>query len=117
MKKILYIPAFIFLAACSNKQPKDKSAELADLKKQQADLNTKITKLQAEVGGSKDSTKSIDVSTIAIKPAQFTNYVQIQGKIDAQDNVTAYPQASAVITAIYVKVGQHVSKGQTLAQL
>jgi RND family efflux transporter MFP subunit len=116
MKKLLYIPAFIFLAACSSKQPKDKSAELADLKKQQADLNSKIVKLQAEVG-SKDSSKTTDVSTIAIKPAQFTNYVQIQGKIDAQDNVTAYPQASAVITAIYVKVGQHVSRGQTLAQL
>lgn len=116
MKKLLYIPAFIFLAACSSKQPKDKTAELADLKKQQADLNSKITKLQAEVG-SKDSSKTTDVSTIAIKPTQFTNYVQIQGKIDAQDNVTAYPQAQAVITGLYVKVGQHVSKGQTLAQL
>lgn len=116
MKKILYIPAFIFLAACSSKQPKDKTAELADLKKQQADLNSKIIKLQAEVG-SKDSSKTTDVSTIAIKSSVFTNYVQIQGKIDAQDNVTAYPQASAVITQIYVKPGQHVSKGQTLAQL
>ncbi|MDN5285744.1 MAG: efflux transporter periplasmic adaptor subunit [Mucilaginibacter sp.] len=116
MKKILYIPAFLFLAACSNKQPKDKTAELADLKKQQADLNSKIAKLQTEVG-SKDSTKSTDVSTVAIKPAQFTNYVQLQGKIDAQDNVTAYPQAQAVITGLYVKPGQHVSKGQTLAQL
>ncbi|WP_429401934.1 efflux RND transporter periplasmic adaptor subunit [Mucilaginibacter lappiensis] len=116
MKKLLYIPAFIFFAACSSKQPKDKTAELADLKKQQADLNSKITKLQAEVG-SKDSSKTTDVSTIAIKPTQFTNYVQIQGKIDAQDNVTAYPQAQAIITGLYVKVGQHVSKGQTLAQL
>ena len=116
MKKLLYIPAFIFLAACSNKQPKDKAAQLVELKKQQADLNAKITKLQAEVG-SADSAKTTDVSTIAIKPTQFTNYVQIQGKIDAQDNVTAYPQAQAIITGIYVKVGQHVSKGQILAQL
>lgn len=116
MKKILYIPAFIFLAACSSKQPKDKAAQLAELKKQQADLNSKITKLQAEVG-SNDSSKTTDVSTIAIKPSQFTNYVQIQGKIDAQDNVVAYPQAQATITGLYAKVGQHVSKGQTLAQL
>ena len=116
MKKILYIPAFIFLAACSNKQPKDKATELAELKKQQADLNSRITKLQAEVGSS-DSTKSTDVSTIAIKPAQFTNYVQLQGKIDAQDNVIAYPQMQATITALYAKVGQHVAKGQVLAQL
>src|SRR5882757_3558755 len=115
MKKILYIPALILLAACSNK-PKDKKTELAELKKQQADLSSKITKLQAEVGTT-DSAKTTDVSSVVLKPADFTNYVQIQGKIDAQDNVTAYPQAAAVITAIYVKVGEHVSKGQTLAQL
>jgi membrane fusion protein, multidrug efflux system len=115
MKKILYIPVILFLAACSNK-PKDPKAQLADLKKQQADINSQIAKLQVQVG-STDSTKGIDVSTLVIKPGQFTNYVQIQGRIDAQDNVTAYPQAQATITAIYVKVGDHVSKGQTLVQL
>jgi membrane fusion protein (multidrug efflux system) len=115
MKKLLYLSAILFLAACSNK-PKDKAAELADLKKQQADLNSKITALQTQVGN-QDSTKGADVSTLIIKPGMFTNYVQIQGKIDAQDNVTAYPQATAIITALYVKVGDHVSKGEILAQL
>jgi len=116
MKKILYISAVLFLAACSNNKPKDKKAELTDLKKQQATLNSKIAALQTELG-TQDSTKGTDVSAITIKPGQFTNYVQIQGRIDAQDNVTAYPQATAVITAINVKVGDHVSKGQVLAQL
>jgi membrane fusion protein, multidrug efflux system len=115
MKKLLYIPAILLLAACSNK-PKDKATELADLKKQQSEINAKVAKLQAEVG-SKDSVKTSDVSTVVIKPGQFTNYVQLQGRIDAQENVTAYPQAQAVITAIYVKTGDHVSKGQTLVQL
>jgi membrane fusion protein (multidrug efflux system) len=115
MKKLLYITALLALAACNSK-PKDKATELADLKKQQADINAKITVLQAEVG-KKDSVKSTDVSAVTAKTASFTNYVQIQGKIDAQDNLTAYPQASAVITAINVKAGDHVSKGETLAQL
>lgn len=115
MKKIIYIPFLVLLAACSSK-PKDKNAELADLKKQQSDINSKIEKLQAEIGTT-DSAKSTDVSVTEVKTGSFTNYVQIQGKIDAQDNVTAYPQAQAIITAIYVKPGQHVSKGQVLAQL
>lgn len=115
MKKILYLYAMLFLAACSN-QPKDKKAELADLQKQQADLNLKIAKLQAETG-STDDTKSADVSTMEVKPGRFTNYIQIQGKIDAQDNVTAYPQAPGTILSINARVGQHVSKGQVLAQL
>ncbi|MVN21697.1 efflux RND transporter periplasmic adaptor subunit [Mucilaginibacter arboris] len=115
MKKILYITPLLFLAACSSK-PKDKKTELADLQKQQAKLNTKIAKLQSETAGA-DSSKSTDVSTMEVKPGQFTNYVQIQGKIDAQDNVTAYPQASGTIVAINAKPGQHVSKGQVLVQL
>ncbi len=121
MKKLIYIPVILFLAACGpkadNKDPKAVlKAKLEDLKKQQADINAQITKLQAQVGD-QDSTKGIDVSAVTIKQGQFTNYVQIQGRIDAQDNVTAYPQATAVITGIYVKVGDHVNKGQTLVQL
>jgi RND family efflux transporter MFP subunit len=107
----------LLLAACGPKAAKkDPKAELADLKKQQADIAARIAKLEKQVGN-QDSTKSTDVSIYTVEPGQFNNYVQIQGRIDAQDNVTAYPQASAVITAIYVKVGDHVNKGQTLVQL
>ncbi len=115
MKKLVYITVILALAACNNK-PKDKAAELVDLKKQEAELSAKITKLQSEIGKT-DSVKSTDVSAFTVKATKFTNYVNIQGRIDAQENVTAYPQASAVITAINVKVGDHVSKGQTLVQL
>jgi membrane fusion protein (multidrug efflux system) len=112
--RILLISALIALAACNNK--KDPKAELTELKKQQADLNTKITALENQVG-KKDSVKLTDVSVVEVKTAGFTNYVQLQGKIDAQDNVTAYPQAPGTIIGLYVKAGDHVSKGQTLAQL
>jgi membrane fusion protein (multidrug efflux system) len=112
--RILLLSAVIALAACNNK--KDPKAELADLKKQEQDISAKITALDAKIG-QKDSVKSIDVSTIEVKATSFTNYVQLQGKIDAQDNVTAYPQAPGMITGLYVKPGDHVSKGQLLAQL
>ena len=115
MKKLLYIPAILFMAACANK-PTDKKAELADLKKQQAALNDKVAKLQTEVGTT-DSAKVADVGAITLKAGNFVNYVQIQGRIDAQDNVMAYPQSPGVITGIFTKAGQHVSKGQVLVQL
>jgi membrane fusion protein (multidrug efflux system) len=114
MKKLLYIPALVLLAACSNK-PKDKNAELADLKKQQAEINSKITALEAQVGTKE--TKVTEVSVMTLQPGSFTNYVQIQGKIDAEDNVTAYPQVPGTIIAINAKVGQRVGRGQVLAQL
>ncbi|MDB5118314.1 MAG: efflux transporter periplasmic adaptor subunit [Mucilaginibacter sp.] len=115
MKKLIYIPALLLLAACSNK-PKDKATELADLKKQQADINSKITALQGSLV-TQDSSKSTDISVLKVAEGKFTHYVDIQGKIDAKDNVIAYPQSPGVITNIYVKPGQHVSKGQVLVQL
>src|ERR1700744_3896206 len=115
MKKLIYIPALLFLAACSQK-PKDKATELADLKKQQADINSKIAAIQSTMAP-QDSSKSTDVSIVQVKAGSFTHYVDIQGKIDAKDNVMAYPQSPGVITAINAQPGQHVSKGQVLVQL
>src|SRR4051812_34069162 len=59
MKKLLYIPAILLLAACSQpKQGKEaQKAELAKLKTEQADINAKITKLQTALGAT-DSVKS-----------------------------------------------------------
>jgi len=117
MKNLIYISsAFLMLAACTHK-PTDKKAELAALQKQQADISAKIAKLQGEIGGGADSSKVTDVNVVTVEKTQFTNYVDIQGRIDAQDNVTAYPQAAGTITAIYIKPGQHVNKGQVIAQL
>ncbi len=113
MKKLAYIAALFILASCGSK---DKKTELADLKKQQAEINEKIAKLESEVGGP-DSVRTFDVSVVDVQPGKFSNYVEIQGRIDAQENVTAFPKAQGTITAIYVKPGQRVSKGQTLAQL
>ena len=114
MKKLLYFSAILILAACN--KPKDKATQQADLKKERATLDAKIDSLQKQVG-SKDSVKSTDVSTVVLTPGNFTNYVDLQGHIDAQDNVMAYSQSAGVITAINVRAGDHVSKGQVLVQL
>jgi membrane fusion protein (multidrug efflux system) len=114
MKKLIYLSAILALAACN--KPKDKATQLADLTKQRAALDSQIVKLQAQLG-KKDSIKAIDVSTTIVAAGNFTNYVDLQGHIDAPDNVIAYPLQQGTITNIYVKAGDHVNKGQVLAQL
>ena len=115
MKHVTYLLLLVFLYSCGNK-PQNKQAELAKLKKQQAEIAQKIETLEAEIG-TKDSTRTIDVSAIAIAPAPFTTYIQVQGTIDADENVTANAEMGGVITNIYVKAGQQVHKGQVLVQL
>ena len=114
MKRILFIATIAFLAACS--QPKDKKTELADLKKQRTELDSKIAKLEAEVG-TKDSVVVKEVGVLEIQPSVFTNYVEIQGKVDAEQNVFVNPEAQGIITRVYVSIGQSVSKGQVVAQI
>jgi membrane fusion protein (multidrug efflux system) len=114
MKNLLFIAVIAILAACS--KPKDKKAELADLKKQRTELDAQITKLEAEVG-SKDSIASKDVTIYEVKKMAFNNYVEIQGKVDAEQNVQVNPEAQGVVTNVYVSIGQNVSKGQVLAQI
>ena len=115
MKKLLIASVVLFLAACGN-NPKDKKAQLEKLKKEQADISKQIADLEAEIGAKKeDVTKDVEVYTV--ETSTFKNYIEIQGKVDAEQNVQVNPKAQGVITRVYANIGQHVSKGQVLAQI
>ncbi|RZM26247.1 MAG: efflux RND transporter periplasmic adaptor subunit, partial [Pedobacter sp.] len=47
----------------------------------------------------------------------FRNFLEVQGKVDAEDNVEISPEVPGSVTGVFVKVGQQVSKGQVIAQL
>lgn len=115
MKPFIYTALVLFLAACGTKT-KDKTTRLAELKKQQTDINQQITQLEAETG-KKESSRITEVSAFAVTPQTFISYIQVQGTIDAEENVMANAQAPGIITAIYRRAGDQVSRGQVIAQL
>lgn len=118
MKAPIYILAIaLFLVSCSSDKPIDKKAELEQLKKERSTLNGKIEKLEAELGQKKTAANLKDVAVAEMTETNFRNYVEVQGKVDAEDNVEIMPESPGTVTAIFVKVGQEVSKGQVLAQL
>lgn len=106
----------VVLAACGGG---DKAAELQKLKKEKAALDQKITKLETELN-SKDSSqvKMKSVTVANVEDTLFEHYIDVQGSVDARENVNASARSQGgVITAILVKEGQQVGKGQTLAQI
>lgn len=115
MKKIIIASVVLFLAACGN-DPKDKKAELAKLKKEQTDLSTKIAKLEQEIGAKQEEIIK-QVGVLEVQTSTFKNFIQIQGKVDAEENLQVSPQAPGVLTDVFVSIGQNVSKGQVLAQI
>ncbi|MFA5974215.1 MAG: efflux RND transporter periplasmic adaptor subunit [Lentimicrobiaceae bacterium] len=106
----------LLFAACSSNV--DKRAELDKLKKQQDQIADQIKKLESELKVT-DSTniKYSDVMVTEVQPSEFNHYIEVQGSVDGQDNVAVAPQMPGVVTAVYVKEGDAVRKGQVLAQL
>jgi membrane fusion protein (multidrug efflux system) len=125
MKKVLFSKVvfaailLINLAACKN-NPSDQKAELDKLKKQQSDLLGKIDKLESSIALTDTSKKEEKINMVevsALAPQLFTSYIEVQGKVDADENVTISPEAAGVVSIINVKAGDEVTKGQVLAEL
>ncbi|MBC7744138.1 MAG: efflux RND transporter periplasmic adaptor subunit [Flavobacterium sp.] len=115
MKKVLSIAIVLFLAACSGKST-DKKSELDNLKKERTQLNGQIAKLESEIGTGTQAI-SKEVTIYEVSENSFKNYVEVQGKVDAEENVQVTPEAAGVITAVYANIGQRVNRGQVLAQI
>jgi membrane fusion protein (multidrug efflux system) len=111
----------MLLAACTGGEKQDlaaKKKQLSDLKAQDRQINDKITILEKEISRMDTSvkmtgkTKLVGVDTL--QPATFKHFVEVEGQVDAKDNVLAMQLAPGVVTGIMVKVGDHVHKGQVL---
>jgi RND family efflux transporter MFP subunit len=112
-----------FLAACGGSDSAEaKKAKLEQLKAQQAELAAQIATLQEEIAASGDSTnkeedRSKVVALSAITKGTFIHAIDIQGRVDGDENITYSSKVPSVVTKINVVVGQRVSKGQILAEL
>jgi len=117
MKKLFILVSILFVfVACNNS---DKKAQLDKLIGQHDKLAEQIAILQKELAiENGDSASKITlVEVAAVKMEEFNHYVEVQGKVDGEDNIYVAPKMSGIITEVYVKEGDAVKKGQILAQL
>ncbi|MEO6038151.1 MAG: efflux RND transporter periplasmic adaptor subunit, partial [Saprospiraceae bacterium] len=109
--------AILLLSACGGGQ-KDPAARLAALKEQKTQLEVQIAALEKEVGTTSPAAqrvKTVGLSEVITGP--FRHYIDLQGKVDAKDNVPVTAKMPGVLTRILVKNGDNVRQGQLLAQL
>lgn len=119
----------VLLVACGGgaKEKKgslgDKKAQLEKLKTEQVTLATKIKTLEEEIAkldtAAGKSEKAKLIAVIPVATEDFSHYIDLQGKIDADDiSYVAPPNGQGgVVTDLYVKQGQNVKKGQLLLKL
>ncbi|HXB42254.1 MAG TPA: efflux RND transporter periplasmic adaptor subunit [Bacteroidia bacterium] len=113
---IFYVALATLVISCA---APDKKAELEKLKKQKSELEGKITSLEDEIkksGADTTKEKSLEVIARAITPEIFKTYIEVQGRIDADESVSLSSEMPGTVTQINVKVGDEVSKGQSLAE-
>ncbi|WP_375416222.1 efflux RND transporter periplasmic adaptor subunit [uncultured Hymenobacter sp.] len=105
------------LAACGGS--KDPKAELAALKKEQADNQAKIAALEAKAGpAAADGNPALTatpVSVLNVQPESFKSYLEVQGRVDFDQNATVGARAAGTLTSLRVQRGDRVRKGQVLA--
>jgi RND family efflux transporter MFP subunit len=115
--KVLQVLALFMLVACGG----NKEAKLEALKKQQDKIAMQIQQLEDEIAASADTVlqekSGTFVSVMDVTFSPFKHYIEVQGKLDGDDNVAVYPEAMGNIVAVYAKTGQHVTAGQVLARI
>jgi membrane fusion protein, multidrug efflux system len=113
---IAVIVAFV-LAGCDAST--DKSAQLKKLKEQQASLAKEVASLEKDIAAT-DTTLKVkmkEVIVIDLAPRKFDQYVQTQGSIESTDNIMVSAKSMGVLSQVYVREGDAVVRGQTLAQI
>lgn len=106
------------MVACGGGAGNVKKAQLEKLRKEKAELDAKIEALAKEVEAT-DSTLKEKAIEVVVKPmalSTFKSYIEVQGRVDAEENVSLSTEMPGTINRIHVKVGDHVTKGQVLAE-
>jgi len=115
MKRLIYllVPAVIF-ASCGGEKKTDESVET--LKKQRAELDAKIQKMEK---GKSDTAKGrvTAVSVLDLQPGVFNSFIEVQSQVTGDQVVNATARTMGTINRINVRVGQQVRQGQVLATL
>ena len=118
---VTIIAAAVILSSCGDAK-QDKSSKiksLDSLKKEMSTLQGKIATIEEEIAKD-DTTKKVKLKTVelaTLTPQLFNNYIDVQGKVDADENVSINAEMPGTVSRVMTKVGDAVSVGQVLAEL
>ena len=124
MRKIFLVSVLsIVLYSCGNKENSQSIDALIESKNTKV-LQEKKAVLQAEITKIEEALATLDtkkeealVSVMTLKDTLFNHYLDIQGNVDTKENIIVQPEFSGTLTALTVKAGQKVAKGQILGRI
>lgn len=120
MKNILALALLIGFASCSTNGGDDLESKKALLSEKKAELQAleqEIKLLSKEIKDLEPVRKkpATPVEVLEINPKDFTRFVEVQGRVEADDFVNVSSEIGGRITSLLVEEGDYVRKGQLLA--
>ncbi|MDB4289525.1 efflux RND transporter periplasmic adaptor subunit [Flavobacteriaceae bacterium] len=122
MKHILLLFIITLVLSCDSTVKESQS--LTDLKTKKADLIEKMDRIGAELKKVEMAILELDtlkklmtVTSYKAEIKDFNHYIEVQGTVKADQTIELHAEMGGTVTAILVKEGQNVSKGQILATL
>ncbi len=116
----LFAAIFMALLAGCSATPADDNAlkvqQLQQYKKKFSDLKHKIEILEKELAVVEKS-DAVRVEVTELVPEHFERFIEITGRVEAEEDIQVSPESAGIIEEVLVKEGQRVSKGQTMAIL
>ncbi|MEJ6792591.1 MAG: efflux RND transporter periplasmic adaptor subunit [Lacinutrix sp.] len=92
-------------------------AKRAELVTQEDAIHSKIKLLDAKIK-TLDTTQNVPlITTFTAKEEVFKHVLELQGNVTTKNLLVITPEYNGILTHIYVKEGQRVSKGQVLAKI
>ena len=102
------------LASNNLTQLKEKREEIDAKQQEYSELLERINEKISEL----DTIKKLPlVTSVMVAPQVFNHYLELQGSVQTKENLVIYPEAGGILSSVYVKEGQKVSKGQLLGKI
>ena len=122
MKSILYIILLSLIVGCSTAT--NESQSLTDLKIQKTELENQLNNISIKLKSVESAISDLDtlkrlvtVTSFKAEEKIFNHYIEVQGVVKADKTIELRSEMGGTITAILIKQGQKVTKGQILATL
>ena len=92
-------------------------AKRGELVAQSDAIVKELALLDDAIGKLDENHKLALITTIPVKDTVFNHYLELQATVQTKENIVLNAEFAGVLQQVYVKEGQKVSKGQTLAKI
>jgi RND family efflux transporter MFP subunit len=92
-------------------------AKRTELVAKSDDLRKELESLDEAIGKKDTNEKLTLITTLAAKDTVFNHYVELQANVQTKENLMLNAEFGGILQQLYVKEGQKVAKGQTLARV